>query len=110
MLRFNSLILLLLSLFIQSSCNKSLYYKKDLSIVRINNVKNTKVNFPKDGYIYVKQDETIYTISNKYRVTPKKIIQANNLQSPYTLKVEQKIFLLHCQCKYHSKNIWDHEN
>ena len=93
MLRFNSLILLLLSLFIQSSCNKTLNYKKDLSIVKINNVKTTKVSFPKDGYIYVKQGETIYTISNKYRVIPKKIIQANNLQPPYTLKVQQKIFL-----------------
>ena len=93
MLKFNLLILLFLSLFFQFSCNKNITYKKDISFVKINNFENTKIIFPKDGYIYVEEGDTIYSISNKFRVIPEKIINANNLQSPYTLKVKQKLFL-----------------
>ena len=52
-----------------------------------------KINIPLNGMVFVKENETIYSISNKYNVTPKDIIEDNNLITPYKLKTNQILFL-----------------
>ena len=93
MLNFNFFIIILLFLF-TFSCNRpELFVKKELSSVKVMNINLLKLNVPNDGYIYVTKDETIYSISNKYGLIPKNIIEANNLTQPYSLKENQKLFL-----------------
>ena len=93
MLNYNFCIFILLFLF-TISCNKTnLFIKKDLSSVKLTNVKLLKLNIPKDGYIYVNKGETIYSISNKYGLIPKNIIEANNLKQPFSLTKNQRLFL-----------------
>ena len=43
------------------------------------------LDIPRSGIVTIKPDDTIYSISNRYRVTPRQIIKLNNLQSPYSL-------------------------
>ena len=52
-----------------------------------------KESIPINGMIFVKKNETIYSIANKYKVIPKNIINDNNLIKPYSLKVNQILFL-----------------
>ncbi len=54
-----------------------------------------KINIPLNGMIIVKENETIYTIANKYKVIPIDIIKDNNLSKPYELKPNQILFLRH---------------
>ena len=60
---------------------------------KISNV--NKKNIPLNGMIIVKENETIYTIANKYNVIPIDIIEDNNLSKPYELKPNQILFLRH---------------
>ena len=53
------------------------------------------VDIPLNGMIIVKENETIYSIANKYKVIPKDIIEDNNLSNPYELKLNQILFLRH---------------
>ena len=48
-----------------------------------------KNNIPLNGMIMVKENETIYSIANKYNVIPKDIIDDNKLSKPYNLKFNQ---------------------
>ena len=93
MLNFNFFIFILLFLFVFSCKKSELFVKKELSSVKVTNIKLLKLNVPNDGYIYVNKDETIYSISNKYGLIPKNIIEANNLKQPYSLIQNQKLFL-----------------
>ena len=43
--------------------------------------------------IFVKKNETIFSIANEYKVIPKDIIEDNNLIKPYSLKENQILFL-----------------
>ena len=52
-----------------------------------------KNNVPLNGMIMVKENETIYSIANKYNVIPKDIIEDNNLSKPYDIKFNQILFL-----------------
>ena len=54
---------------------------------------NKKTSIPLNGMIFVKKDETIYSIANKYEVVPLDIINDNNLNKPFDLKVNQVLFL-----------------
>ena len=45
-----------------------------------------KESIPINGMIFVKKNETIYSIANKYKVIPKNIIDDNNLIKPYYSK------------------------
>ena len=56
---------------------------------------SNKINIPFNGMIIVKENETIYSIANKYKVIPKDIIEDNNLSKPYELKPNQILFLRH---------------
>ena len=72
--------------------------KQDFAIekkVTVFDKSNTKSNskIPLNGMIFVKKDETIYSIANKYKVVPKEIIEDNNLKKPYNLKPNQILFL-----------------
>ena len=51
-----------------------------------------KNNIPLNGMIMVKENETIYSIANKYNVIPKDIIEDNKLSKPYNLKFNQILF------------------
>lgn len=42
-------------------------------------------NVPPDGVIRLEPGDTIYTVANRYKVTPRRIILANNLAPPYDL-------------------------
>ena len=53
----------------------------------------TKLSIPLNGMIFVKKDETIYSIANKYEVIPLDIINDNNLIEPIDLKLNQVLFL-----------------
>ena len=52
-----------------------------------------KESVPINGMIFVKKNETLYSIANKYKVIPKNIINDNKLIKPYSLKVNQILFL-----------------
>jgi lipoprotein NlpD len=52
-----------------------------------------KDNIPTNGMIFVKKNETIFSIANEYKVIPKDIIEDNNLIKPYSLKENQILFL-----------------
>ena len=52
-----------------------------------------KKSIPINGMIFVKKNETIYSIANKYKVIPKNIIDDNNLIKPFILKENQILFL-----------------
>ena len=52
-----------------------------------------KESIPINGMIFVKKNETLYSIANKYKVIPKNIINDNKLIKPYSLKVNQILFL-----------------
>ena len=56
---------------------------------------SNNINIPLNGMIIVKENETIYSIANKYKVIPKDIIEDNNLSKPYELKPNQILFLRH---------------
>ncbi len=47
----------------------------------------------KTSYVVVKKGDTLYSIAKKYNTTTRALIYANNLHSPYTLKVGEKIYL-----------------
>ena len=66
--------------------------KNTSSILVKNNIQNKKP-FPIDGYITVKRGQTIYDLANIYNLLPQKIVEANNLKSPYNLTINQKLFL-----------------
>ena len=65
--------------------------KKVTVFDKSNSKSNSKI--PLNGMIFVKKDETIYSIANKYKVVPKDIIKDNNLEKPYNLKPNQILFL-----------------
>ena len=74
--------------------------KKDLAPekeAKIFNKTSSSNNFdiPLNGMIIVKENETIYSIANKYKVIPTDIIKDNNLLKPYKLKPNQILFLRH---------------
>ena len=69
------------------------YEKKATIFDKIEHNKNSDI--PLNGMIIVKENETIYSIANKYRVIPKDIIDDNDLSKPYKLKVNQVLFLRH---------------
>ncbi len=56
---------------------------------------SNNINIPLNGMLIVKENETIYSIANKYKVVPKDIIEDNNLSKPYELKPNQILFLRH---------------
>ena len=93
-------------------CNPEPFFplsKKDISNVPIKNFSITKINFPKDGYIIVSDNQTIYDIANTFNILPQEIIRANNLEAPYVLSKGQQIYLpypLMHKVKY-NQNIYD---
>ena len=74
--------------------------KKDLAPEKetkiFNKTSSSKnMNIPLNGMIIVRENETIYSIANKFKVIPKDIIVDNNLSKPYELKPNQILFLRH---------------
>ena len=102
MLRLNKSYYIILIFFVFGCQSKNLYYslKKDLApekkvkIFNKTSVSNN-INIPLNGMIIVKENETIFSIANKYKVIPKDIIEDNNLLKPYELKPNQILFLRH---------------
>ena len=79
-----------------SGCNPDPIFpisKKNISYVPVKNLSITKLNFPKDGYFSVDDNQTIYDIANIFNILPQEIIRANNLNPPYKLSKGQQIFL-----------------
>ena len=72
-------------------------FKKDFEAekkVKVFNIqKNEKFHIPLNGMILVNENDTIYSIANKYNAIPKDIIEDNNLVEPYDLKFNQILFL-----------------
>ena len=99
-------------LIIVTGCNPKPIFplsKKNLSNVPIKNYTISKLNLPKDGYITVNENQSIYDIANTYNILPQEIIRANNLKSPYEFSKNQKIYLpypLMHKIKY-NQNIYD---
>ena len=58
-----------------------------------NSLDNKSYKIPLNGMIFVKANETIYSIANRYEVIPKNIINDNNLIEPFKLKINQILFL-----------------
>ncbi len=91
-----------LFIFVFGCQNKNLYdgLKKDFSPEKEAKIFNkisdlNKTNIPLNGMIIVKENETIYSIANKFKVIPRDIIEDNNLTKPYKLKPNQILFLRH---------------
>jgi murein DD-endopeptidase MepM/ murein hydrolase activator NlpD len=83
-------------LIIIAGCNPDPIFplpKKNISIVPVKNFSIAKLNFPKDGYISIDENQSIYDIANTYNILPQEIIRANNLKPPYELSKDQQIYL-----------------
>ena len=83
--------------------------KKNISNVQVKNFLITKLDFPKDGYVSVTDNQTIYDIANTFNILPQEIVRTNNLEAPYELSKGQKIYLpypLMHKVKY-NQNIYD---
>ena len=73
---------------------KDLSAEKEAKIFNKNSSSNN-INIPLNGMIIVKENETIYSIANKYKVIPRDIIEDNDLSKPYALRPNQILFLRH---------------
>ena len=83
-------------LIIISGCNPDPIFplpKKNISNVLVKNISIAKLDFPKDGYVSVDDNQTIYDVANTYNILPQEIIRANNLKHPYELSKGQQIYL-----------------
>ena len=83
-------------LIIITGCNPDPIFpltKKNTSNVVVKNFSIEKLDFPKDGYVSVDENETIYDFANTYNILPQEIIRANNLSPPYELSRGQQIYL-----------------
>ena len=74
--------------------------KKDLAPEKAAKIFNKTASLnhmiiPLNGMIIVRENETIFSIANKFKVIPKDIIEDNNLSKPYELKPNQILFLRH---------------
>ena len=69
------------------------FQKKNISTVPVKNSSIAKLNFPKDGYITVDDNQTIYDVANTYNILPQEIIRANKLKPPFDLSKGQQIYL-----------------
>ena len=67
--------------------------KKNISNVVVKKFSIAKLDFPKDGYVSVNDNQTIYDVANIYNILPQEIIRANNLKPPYELSKGQQIYL-----------------
>ena len=72
---------------------KNNYAPETKAVVFNKNEVLNKIKIPLNGMIMVKENETIYTIANKYNVIPRHIIDDNKLLKPYALKLNQILFL-----------------
>ena len=93
-------LLIILALFIFGCQTKNLveelknnYGPETKAVVFNKNEALNKIKIPLNGMIMVKENETIYTIANKYNVIPTHIIDDNKLLKPYALKLNQILFL-----------------
>ena len=79
-------------LIIIAGCNPNPIFplsKKNISNVVVKNFFIAKLDFPKDGYVSVDDNQTIYDVANTYNILPQEIIRANRLvfhQQPKMLK------------------------
>ena len=83
-------------LIIITGCNPNPIFslsKKNISNVVVKNFSIAKLDFPKDGYVSVDNNQTIYDVANTYNILPQEIIRANNLIPPYALSKGQQIYL-----------------
>ena len=88
---FNTLLLIIIT-----GCNPEPVFplsKKNISNVVVKNYSIAKLDFPKDGYVIVDENQTIYDLANIYNILPQEIIRANNLKPPYELSKGQRIYL-----------------
>ncbi len=95
-------IFIILLLFVFGCQQNTTYFqlKKDFSPEKETKIYNkssilNNISIPLNGMIFVKENETIYTIANKYQVIPRDIIKDNDLSKPYKLKPNQILFLRH---------------
>ena len=72
---------------------KNDYAQEKKTIIFNKNEKLNKNKIPLNGMIMVKENETVYSIANKYNVIPKDIIEDNKLLKPFDLKLNQILFL-----------------
>ena len=83
-------------LIIIAGCNTDPIFplsKKNISNVVVKNFFIAKLDFPKDGFVSVDDNQTIYDVANTYNILPQEIIRANNLKPPYELSKGQQIYL-----------------
>ncbi|XDZ66871.1 peptidoglycan DD-metalloendopeptidase family protein [Alphaproteobacteria bacterium LSUCC0684] len=76
--------LFLISVLLLSGC-AGLNTERALLPVKDAPKRQNQQEVPPDGIIRVEPGDTIYTIANRYGVTPRRIILANNLAPPYEL-------------------------
>ena len=102
MFRLNKFYYIILIFFVFGCHSNNVYdnLKKDLAPEKEAKIFNktsslNNINIPLNGMIIVRENETIYSIANKFKVIPKDIIEDNNLSKPYELKPNQILFLRH---------------
>ena len=101
-LRLNKYYYIILIFLVFGCQSNNIYHelKKDIAPEKEAKIFNksssgNKINIPLNGIIIVNENESIYSIANKYKVIPKDIIEDNNLSKPYKLKRNQILFLRH---------------
>ncbi|MBL6783056.1 MAG: peptidoglycan DD-metalloendopeptidase family protein [Alphaproteobacteria bacterium] len=77
----SALLLVLLAIILTSCQNQE---RASVPVINAPNRVDTK-DVPPDGVVPVEPGDTIYTMANRYGVTPRKIILGNQLKPPYLL-------------------------
>ena len=98
---YNKFLILLIVILLISGCLNNNFvrdiknnFAHEQNVTVFNKSLNNKLyKIPLNGMILVKENQTIFSIANKYQVIPKDIINDNNLIEPFQLKINQILFL-----------------
>lgn len=82
LIKQKSVLLMVLMVVMISACQST--ERSDVPVINAPNRLETK-EVPPDGIVPVESGDTIYTMANRYGVTPRKIILGNQLKPPYLL-------------------------
>lgn len=91
MIRYLTFISLIISM---TGCKTNNFnFLKNKNDIPIRNIQLEKSSYPKSGYIFPKENETIYDLANRYNILPQSIIKFNNLKKPYIISSNKKVYL-----------------
>ncbi len=92
-IKVNHPFLFFMSLLMLFGCNKDILKLKKNTPAKVVIFEDKIVQIPKEGFIIINEEVSIYEIANRFRLIPNDIIEINELTPPYKLHKGQKLFL-----------------